>query len=348
MKTVQEISEFVGGALRGDRALVIRGVASLERAGAGTLAYAEEKYMDRIAASGASCVLVSSGEFPGRTVIVVENPRVAFARVAQWMFPRELPSPGIHPTAIVDPGARIGDGVAIGAWTLVESGARVGRRTVLYPGCYVGKGCRVGDDCVLFPRVVLYPDTDVGDRVTIHAGVVIGSDGFGFVFDGARQVKIPQVGRAIIASDVEIGANTCVDRGALDQTVVGEGVKIDNLCQIGHNVRIGEHSTLSAQTGIAGSASIGRRATIAGQVGVGDYCTIEDRAVVGAHCGVLSRKRVPAGSVYWGTPARPIKDVKIQNAHLSRLPKLAAEVKRLREEIDALRARLGSDDPGRA
>lgn len=341
MKTVQEIADHVGGRVHGDGAVEIRTVGSLERATRGALAYAEGKHLAQVAATGASCVLVPEVEPPDRTVIVVARPRVAFARAAQWLLPPRLPAPGVHETALVAPDAALGAEVSIGAWTVVEAGARIGARTAIFPGGYVGAGASLGADCVVYPRVVLYPGTTVGDRVILHAGAVIGSDGFGFVFDGERQVKVPQVGRARIGDDVEIGANACVDRGALDETAIAGGVKIDNLCQIGHNVRIGDHAVISAQTGVAGSSTIGREAVIGGQAGIADYCRIDDRGIVGAQCGVPSRKRVPAGQPFWGTPARPLKDVKKQQGHLHRLPRMAAEIASLRAELDAVKAQIG-------
>ena len=341
MKTAQEIADFVGGTLNGNPGEDVHTVGSLERAATGALAYADASYLDKVGASQASCILVPSGDFPDRTVIVVDNPRVAFARAAQWLCPPTRPFEGVHPTAIVADGATLGDNVAVGAWTLVESGAQIGRDTIVFPGCYVGKDCRIGGACVLYPHTVLYPSVEIGDRVVVHAGVVLGADGFGFVFDGTRHVKVPQVGHVTIGSDVEIGANSCVDRGALDETVVNHGAKIDNLCQVAHNVQIGTHAIISSQTGIAGSSRVGSHATIGGQVGIADYCRIDDNAMVGAQCGIPSRKRVPAGEVYWGTPARPLKDVKVQQAHISRLPKMAEELKRLRAEFEELQERLG-------
>lgn len=341
MKTVQEIADHVGGRVHGDGAVEIRTVGSLERATRGALAYAEGKHLAQVAATGASCVLVPEVEPPDRTVIVVAKPRVAFARAAQWLLPPRLPAPGVHETALVAPDAALGAEVSIGAWTVVEAGARIGARTAIFPGSYVGAGASLGAGCIVYPRVVLYPGTTVGDRVILHAGAVIGSDGFGFVFDGERQVKVPQVGRARIGDDVEIGANACVDRGALDETAIAGGVKIDNLCQIGHNVRIGDHAVISAQTGVAGSSTIGREAVIGGQAGIADYCRIDDRGIVGAQCGVPSRKRVPAGQPFWGTPARPLKDVKKQQGHLHRLPRMAAEIASLRAELDAVKAQIG-------
>ena len=340
MKTVQEIADLVGGRVHGDGGLEIRTVGSLERATPGTLAYAEGKHLAKVAATGASCILVPDVELPARTVIVVDKPRVAFARAAQWLLPPRLPAPGVHETALVAPGATLGADVSIGAWTVVEAEAAIGSGTVIFPGGYVGAGVSIGANCILYPRVVLYPGTTVGDRAILHAGVVIGSDGFGFVFDGERQVKVPQVGCAEIGDDVEIGVNACIDRGALDETVVADGVKIDNLCHLGHNVRIGEHTVISAQTGIAGSSTVGREAVIGGQVGIADYCRVDDHGIVGAQCGIPSRKRVPAGQPFWGTPARPLKDIKKQQGYLHRLPRMAAEIASLRAELDALKAKL--------
>ena len=340
MRTAQEIADHVGGVLHGDGAVEIHTVGSLERAGDGMLAYAEGSHLAEVASAGAACILVPEGDVPDRTVIVVDKPRVAFARAAQWLVPPSLPPRGVHATAVVASDATLGPEVSIGAWTVIEAGAAVGAGTTIFPGGYVGAGARIGADCVMYPHVVIYPCVTVGDRVTIHAGVVIGADGFGFVFDGERQVKIPQVGQAEIGDDVEIGANACIDRGALDETTVADGVKIDNLCQVAHNVRIGSHAIISAQTGIAGSSTVGREAIIGGQVGIADYCRIDDHAMVGAQCGVPSRKRVPAGQPFWGTPARPLKDIKTQQGWLGRLPKLAQEIKRLRAELNALKAKL--------
>ena len=339
MKTVHEIASLVGGTVHGDAEIEIRTVGSLDRAGADALAYAEDQYLNDVPASRAACVLVPSGAFPGRTVIVVERPRVAFANIAQSLLPKERPFAGVHPSAIVHETASLGSAVAIGPWTMVDRDVQIGDGSVIYPGSYIGRNCRLGADCVLHPRVVLYPGVVLGDRVVLHAGTVLGADGFGFVFDGERQVKIPQVGQVEIGSDVEIGANTCIDRGALDETVVGDGTKVDNLCQIAHNVHIGHHAVISSQTGIAGSSRIGNHATVGGQVGIGDHCRIDDHAIVGGQCGVPSRKRVPAGEVFWGTPARPLRHIKRQQAFVGRLPELAEEVKRLRAEVESLKRR---------
>ncbi len=341
MRTAQEIADHVGGVLHGDGAAEIHSVGSLEHAGDGDLAYAEGRHLAKMSETAAECILIPAGsELPGRTVIVVDKPRVAFARAAQWLLPPPVPPRGVHPTAVVSPGAAIGSDVSIGPWTVIETGAEIGRGTTILAGGYVGAGARIGEDGFLHPHVVVYPGTIVGDRAIVHAGVVIGADGFGFVFDGAQQVKVPQLGGVRIGDDVELGANTCIDRGSLDDTRIADGVKIDNLCQVAHNVRIGPHAIISSQTGIAGSSTVGREAIIGGQVGIADYCRIDDHAIVGAQCGVPSRKRIPAGQPFWGTPARPLKDIKTQQGYLGRLPRIADEVKRLRAELDALKARL--------
>ena len=342
MKTAQQVADYVNGTLHGDGDTPLRGVGSLQHASSGALAYAEAKYVDRVEASQASCILVPPGDIPQRTVIVVDNPRVAFARAAQWIVPPTLPAPGVHDTALIAPDATIGAAVSIGAWTVVESGAHIGNGTSIFPGAYIGRGCHVGEQSILYPKVILYPGSRLGDRVILHAGVIIGADGFGFVFDGERHLKVPQVGTVRIKSDVEIGANSCVDRGAFDETFIDSGAKLDNLCQVAHNVQIGTHAIISSQTGIAGSSTIGREAMIGGQVGIADYCRVDDYGVVGAQCGIPTRKRIPAGQVFWGTPARPLKDIKQQQAELGRLPKMRAEIQKLREELETLKTTLHS------
>ena len=340
MKTVQQIADFIGGTVHGKAATEIHTVGSLKRAQEGALAYADGRYLDDVHKTRASCVLVPSSTFQARTAIVVEQPRVAFANVAQWLLPTPRPFQGIHPSAIISEAADLATDVAVGAWTFIERGAQIGSGTIIYPGCYIGPECRIGVDCVIYPQAVLYASVEIGARSIVHAGAVLGADGFGFVFDGARHVKIPQVGHVKVGSDVEVGANSCIDRGALDETVVGDGVKVDNLCQIAHNVQVGAHTIISSQTGIAGSSRVGSHAMIGGQVGIADSCRVDDHAIVGAQCGVPSHKRIPAGEVFWGTPARPLRKIKKQQAHLSRLPSLSEEVTRLRAEIQDLRSKL--------
>ncbi len=335
-RTAGEVADFLGVEVSGDSAAVIEGIASLEDAGAGDLSYAESRYLDRVSASSAACVLVPDGDFGSRTTIAVANPKAAFARAAYWLFPERRPEPGVHRTAVVGQNVVLGDDVSIGPWCVIEDGVEVGESTAVQAGCYIAEGCRIGVACRLHANVVLYAGSRLGDRVVVHAGAVIGSDGFGYVRDGDGYVKFPQMGRLVLEDDVEIGAGTCIDRGSLGSTVIGKGTKLDNLCHVAHNVRVGGATVIAAQTGISGSCTVGADAVLAGQVGVADHVRIDDGAVVGAQCGIPSGKRIRAGEVFWGTPARPLKDIKIQQAHISRLPKMAKELARLRQEVEQL------------
>jgi UDP-3-O-[3-hydroxymyristoyl] glucosamine N-acyltransferase len=320
-RTAQEIAAHVGGELRGDGLAVLDSIASLKNAGPSDLSYAEEKFQEDVTASRAGCVIVRSGDFPSRTVIIARNPKLAFARAAAWLLANETGDAGIHPSATVAPDAAIGDRVKIGAGAVIESGVIIGNASIIEAGCYIGKGSKVGNDCTLYPRVVIYKDVEIGNRVMIHAGAVIGADGFGFVKDGDAHIKFPQVGKVIIEDDVEIGANTCIDRGSLETTVIGRGVKLDNLIQIAHNVQIGEHTVIAAQTGISGSSTVGAQCLIGGQVGIGEHAHLDDNTIIGGQGGVLNGKHIRGGEVLWGTPVRPLKEFLLQQAHLARLAK---------------------------
>jgi UDP-3-O-[3-hydroxymyristoyl] glucosamine N-acyltransferase len=320
-RTAQEIAEFVGGELHGNGMALLESIASLKNAGPSDLTYAEEKFHGDVTQSGAGCVLVRSGEFARKTVIIVKNPKLAFARAAAWLLSETADEVGIHPSATVAPDAVIGERVKVGAGAVIEAGVTVGNNTIVEAGCYVGKNSTIGNDCTLYPRVVIYKNVGVGSRVIIHAGAVIGADGFGFVNDGAVHVKFPQVGKVIIEDDVEIGANTCIDRGSLETTVVRRGVKLDNLIQIAHNVELGEHTVIAAQTGISGSSTLGAECVIGGQVGIGEHARLDDHTVIGGQGGVLNGKHVRGGEVLWGTPVRPLKEFLQQQAFLGRLVK---------------------------
>ena len=337
-RTAGELAEFLGGRLEGSPAEPIENVADLGQASEGDLSYAEPRYQDRVASSRASCVLVSEGEYPAKTTIVVQNPKVAFIRAAEWLIPTARAVPGVHPTAVIGEDVELGDGVEVGAHVVIEDDVRIGSSTVVRPGCYIAAGCAVGSQCVIHANVVIYRGAQIGNRVILHAGVVIGSDGFGYVRDGDTLLKFPQRGRLVIEDDVEIGANTTIDRGSLGQTIIEKGTKLDNLCHIGHNVRIGGRTVIAAQTGVSGSCSIGADAMIGGQVGVGEGARIDDGSVIGGQSGVLNGKRSRAGQVLWGTPARPLKDIKLQQAYVARLPKMAKELQRLREEVQQLKS----------
>ena len=320
-RTAQEIAEFVGGELHGNGMTVLDSIASLKNAGPSDLTYAEEKFHGDVAGSRTGCVMVRSGEFASKTVIIVKNPKLAFARAAAWLLAETTDDVGIHPSATVAPDAAIGDRVKVGAGAVLEAGVKVGNNTIMEAGCYVGKNSTIGNDCTLYPRVVIYKNVEIGNRVIIHAGAVIGADGFGFVNEGAVHVKFPQVGKVIIEDDVEIGANTCIDRGSLETTIIRRGVKLDNLIQIAHNVQIGEHTVIAAQTGISGSSALGAQCVIGGQVGIGEHAQLDDHTIIGGQGGVLNGKHVRGGEVLWGTPVRPLKEFLQQQAFLARLVK---------------------------
>jgi UDP-3-O-[3-hydroxymyristoyl] glucosamine N-acyltransferase len=320
-RTAREIAEYVGGELRGDAGRFIDSIASLKNAKPSDLSYAEEKFQSEVAASGAGCILVRSVGWPQQTVIAVKNPKLAFAKAAAWLLAETDREVGIHPSATVAPTAVIGERVKIGPAAVLESGVSVGDDTAVEAGCYVGKNTKIGNHCTLYPRVVIYKDVEIGNRVVIHAGAVIGADGFGFVHDSPVHVKFPQVGRVIIEDDVEIGANTCIDRGSLETTIIRRGVKLDNLIQIAHNVEIGENTVIAAQTGISGSSKLGAQCVIGGQVGMGEHARLDDNTIIGGQGGVLNGKHVRGGEVLWGTPVRPLREFLLQQAYLSRLVK---------------------------
>jgi UDP-3-O-[3-hydroxymyristoyl] glucosamine N-acyltransferase len=318
-RSAQEIADYIGGELRGTSDVMLSSVASLKNAGAADLSYADEKFHEEVKSSRAGCVIVSGGDFRGRTVIVARNPKLAFARAAAWLLEQERNDVGIHPSAVIASDAQIGKNVKVGPLAIVESGAVIGDGTVLEAGSYVGRSSRVGIDCVLHPKVVIYAGVDIGDRVIIHSGAVIGADGFGFVKDGKTHVKFPQVGKVVIEDDVEIGANTCIDRGSLETTIIRRGTKLDNLIQIAHNVDIGEHTVIAAQTGISGSSTLRSECVIGGQVGIGEHAILEDKTIIGGQGGVLNGKHVRGGEVLWGTPVRPLREFLLQQAYLARL-----------------------------
>jgi UDP-3-O-[3-hydroxymyristoyl] glucosamine N-acyltransferase len=310
--TAAEVAGLVGGALVGEGGGRLTAVAPLDRAGPGDLSFlAAGRYLPYFHASRAGAVLLTEehrGAEPGpATRIVVADPHRAVLAVVRRLYPAPPRTPAVHPTAIIGAGAALGREVAIGPRAVVGAGARLGDRVELMAGAVVGDGVAVGEDTVLYPHVVCYPGTVVGARVILHAGVVLGSDGFGYVPGRDRHEKIPHVGRCVIGDDVEIGANTTVDRGSVDDTVVGAGTKIDNLVQIGHNVRIGARCLIMAQVGIAGSTHVEDDVILAGQVGLAGHFTVGRGARIAAQSGVTMD--VPAGDTWFGYPARNRREV---------------------------------------
>lgn len=318
---------------------MIRRVASIEEASAGDITFlSHPRYQRFLPVCGASAVIVAPGvaaahaDLAALNFLEVSNPYLAFALVLR-LFSPPAKFPGvISPQAQIDGSARIGEEVTVFAHAFVSAGARIGDRSVLYPGVFVGEGAEIGADCVLHPNAVVREGCRLGDRVILHAGVVIGSDGFGYAVAGRERVKIPQMGIVVVEDDVEIGANTTVDRATLGRTVIGRGVKIDNLVQIAHNVRVGEHSVIAAQAGVAGSSEVGRNVTLAGQVGVVNHVKIGDGATVGPQSGIA--QSVPAGAtVSSGLAAAPHQEWRKVMVLLPQLPKLWSAVRDLEKRV---------------
>lgn len=331
-RTVQEIATHVGAHVEGDASIELTGVAAPERADAHDLIYVDSpKNASRIATSKALCVIAPDGvDLPGKTVLRHRQPKVVFAKAAAVLLDKSVIAPsGIHPTAILAPTARIAPTAHIGPYAVVGENVHVGERTQVGPHSTVAAGCRIGADCRIHPRVTLYEKVRLGDRVEIHSGAVIGADGFGYAFGEGRHWKFPQAGIVEIGDDVEIGANTTIDRGSLDDTQIGEGVKLDNLVHVGHNCKIGAHSVIAALAGLSGSCTFGKNVVVGGQAGFGEHCELEDGAIVGGQTGVLNGKIIRSGQVVWGTPARPLERFKEDFAWVGRLPDLAARIKQL-------------------
>ncbi len=330
-RTAREVAEYLGAQLDGEPTLRLSGVASPGSAGLEDLIYVDSpRHLDRAARSAALCVVAGPEmQLGGKTLLRVANPKLAFAKAAAWLLPSPQMAPGIHATALVALTARLAPGVAVGPYGVIEDEAEIGAGTEIGAFCFIGRGARIGEGCRLYPRVTLYAGVRLGCRVVVHAGTVIGSDGFGYVFGEGRHWKFPQLGTVEIDDDVEIGSNTSIDRGSLGVTRIGPGTKIDNLVQVAHNVSIGEHTVIAAQTGISGSSTVGNHVVVGGQVGIADHCRIEDHAVVGAQAGIPTGKTIRGGQTVWGTPARPLAKFKEQYAWFARLPELGLRLRKL-------------------
>lgn len=351
-RTIAQLAELVGGTVAGDADVVVTGVASIERATAGTIVFADNpRAFVQAVASLASAIVAPVGcVTEEKPVIHVANPKLAFARIVAELVPAQTLIRTVHATAVVDPTAVLGVDVSVGAWSSVGSKSVIGDGTVIGNGCAIGADVAFGRECLVHANVTIHDRVRIGDRAIVHSGVVIGSDGFGFVFEGGQFHKFPQVGDVEIGDDVEIGANTTIDRGALDSTVIGNGTKIDNLVQIGHNVRVGRNCVIAAQVGISGSATIGDGVMFGGQVGVGDHARIEDGAVLGGQSGILNGKVIRKGSFVWGTPARPMDQFRRIFALVQNLPALKARVESLERRFTAPSDEAyvpRSSDPGR-
>ncbi len=326
-RTLQEIAAALEVRLQGDGDLQVSGVTSLASASADDLVFVEdEKYLTRALQSGAGAVI--AGEFAagatGKALLICRHPKLTFARAAKFLQTGDEREAGMHPTAVVRSSVRFGAGVLVEERVVIAENVEIGEGTRIGAGCAIGRGVKIGSECEIYPNVTIYPGTTLGDRVMVHAGSVLGSDGFGYVRDAksGRYEKFPQVGRLVIEDDVEIGANTTIDRGALDETRIGRGTKIDNLVHIGHNCRLGENVVIAAQTGLSGSIVIEKDVVLGGQVGIGEHARIEQGVMLGGQGGVLPNKILRGkGVAFWGTPAQPVRQYLKQLAALARLSK---------------------------
>jgi UDP-3-O-[3-hydroxymyristoyl] glucosamine N-acyltransferase len=325
----------------GDGSVDVQEAAALETATAGQLAFVSSAKAAAAAKQSPACLIVPAA-YPraeSQTVLRAGNPRAAFARAIALLYPEELVRPSIHRTACIeasasiDPTAQIGPHAVVGAQSVVGAGVRLGA------GCVIGADVEIGAHSRVYPNVTIYDGVRIGQNAIIHSGAVIGADGFGFAHEGGRYLKFPQVGKVEIGDDVEIGANTCIDRAALGVTRIGNGVKLDNLVHIAHNCRIGNNVVIAAQTGLSGGIVVEDDVVIGGQVGIGDKARIERGAILGSGCGVLTSKIVRGGQVVWGTPARPLKEYLEQLAVIAKVPEVRKQLRDIARRLDALEKR---------
>jgi UDP-3-O-[3-hydroxymyristoyl] glucosamine N-acyltransferase len=335
MLTLAQLAREVDGEVVGDGSVAIAGIAPADSAKAGDLTFAEKpSYLAAAEQSQASAIVVPPDFVSATKVLLrVKNPRAAIARLLPLLYPPAAYPPGIHPSAAIDPTAQVDPSAHVGPLCAIGAGARVGRRAALLGGNHLGPDCAIGEDTVLHPQVVIYRGCRIGQRVAIHAGTVIGADGYGYVFDQGRHRKVPQVGNVVIEDDVEIGANTAIDCGALASTVIGEGTKIDNLVHIAHNVVVGRHCLIMGQCGFAGSTRLGDYVVVASQSGVAGHLKLGDRSVVGAKSGVM--RDIPDGTTVLGYPAAPDQQAKRQWVGMAMLPDLIRRVRDLERQAKA-------------
>ena len=345
--TLGELAGRIGAALEnGDPERTVGRLASLSEAGPGDLSFlSNPAYAGQLAVTRAEAVVVGRDAVPAASAALlrVDNPDLAFARAAEFIAPPPpRPEPGVHPAAVVSPAARLGAGVSVGAGVVVEAGAAVGDRTVLYPGVYIGPESSVGPDSVLYPNVTVYHRVAIGARCVIHAGAVVGSDGFGFVWSGKGYFKVPQIGTVVVEDDVEIGANSCIDRARFGETRIGAGTKLDNLVHIAHNVKIGKHCAFAAMVALAGSVSVGNGVQMGGQVTVVGHLCIGDRVTILGQSAVTknlpgTESGVSGEDLVWiSTPAKPFREQLKEWQNIKALGRLRKTVKDLENRLERL------------
>ncbi len=339
-KRISEIAAFVGGVVMGDEKTLVTGLRPFDEAGDHDLTFmANPKYFKMLAASRAAAILASPGTMAeGKNLIWVADPYAAFAKMLGVFHPVDHGRSGVSPDAYIEEGAEVSQQATIFPRCFISKGARIASGAVIYPGVFIGSNVSVGEDSILYANVSVYAGCIIGRRVILHSGVVVGADGFGFAAPGGDNAKIPQVGIVQIDDDVELGANTTIDRATMGKTWIQRNVKIDNLVQVAHNVVIGENSAIAAQTGISGSTKIGQSVMIGGQVGIVGHISVGDRVMIGASAGV--HKDIPAGQVGGGRPFQTYKEwLKLESTKL-KLPEMRVKLERLIKQVERLEAKI--------
>lgn len=338
LKSIKELAELVEGTIIGNETLDISGVASLENAKFGDVIFVEnDKFIAKALESNASLIILSKKliitKANNKSLILVDYPKLAFAKIIRAFFPLPEVSDFIHSTAILAKTVQLASNVSIGAYSVIGENTRVDKNSSIGAHCVIGESVEIGQNSVIHSNVTIYDKVKIGDNVIIHSGTVIGSDGFGYVFHQGEYHKFPQVGDVVIENNVEVGSNVSIDRGALGSTIIGQGTKIDNLVQIAHNVKIGRNCVLAAQVGVSGSSVIEDNVVVGGQVGIADHVKLETGSIIGAQAGIPTGKIIRRGLTVWGTPARPIDDFKNIYAHTQNLPSLKERVVRIEKQL---------------
>lgn len=340
--SLSDVANLVQGVVIGDKSILISSLSPIDNIKAGTLVFVDCDDNLKIAESSeAAAILVNDKTTQShKPLIQVPHPFKAFIKLLNYFNPPQKISIGVHPTAVIADGVKLGENVSVGPYVVIEAGSIIGSDSILKSHIHIGHNVVIGDNTTIHPHVTVYDNCLIGSRVTIHASTVIGSDGFGYTFVDGQHLKVPHVGNVIIENDVEIGANTAVDRATMGSTIIGEGTKIDNLVQVAHSVKLGKHNILCGFTGIAGSTTSGNYVIFAANVGVSDHVRIDDGVVLGARTGVPPNKHLKEGTVYLGSPARP-KDLAIKHElSVNRIPLIRKNIKMLTEQLAELNKRL--------
>lgn len=343
-----EIATLVDGVVIGDKNLMISALSPIDNIITNALVFADgSDHLKRAETSNAAAIIVASNIISAhKPIIQVANPFIAFIKLLNHFYPEQKPKTGIHPTAVIDEQTTLGKNVSIAPYVVIESGCVIGDNCIIKSHAHIGHNVTLGVNTIIHPNVTIYDNAQIGSHVCIHASSVIGSDGFGYTYYDGHHVKVPHVGHVIIEDNVEIGANTVIDRATMGTTVIGEGTKIDNLVQVAHSVKLGKHNILCAFTGIAGSTTSGNNVIFAANVGVSDHVRIDDGVILGARAGVPPRKHLKHGNIYWGNPARPKDKAIEQELATTRIPLMRKNMKILTEKVAHLTERLEVFDQG--